>query len=36
VNKWEPVALKRPVLSMTKKWKSIKKESEEDGIHINK
>jgi hypothetical protein len=28
--------LKRPVLSMTKKWKSIKKESGEEGIHINK
>jgi len=30
------MALKRPVLSITKKWKSIKKESGEEGIHINK
>jgi hypothetical protein len=29
------MALKRPLLSMTEKWKSIKKESGEEGIHIN-
>jgi len=36
VNQWEPMAHKRPALSMTEKWKSIKKESGEEGIHTNK
>ena len=36
VNQWEPMALKRPLLSMTEKWTSIKKESGEERIHINK
>lgn len=30
------MALKRPVLSMKEKWKSIKMESGEEGIHTNK
>jgi hypothetical protein len=30
------MALKMPLLSMREKWKSIKKESGEKGIHINK
>lgn len=36
VNQWEPMALKGPVLSMTEKWKSMKKENGEEGIHTNK
>jgi hypothetical protein len=36
VNQLEPMALKTPAFSIREKWKSIKKESGEEGIHINK